>query len=467
MLNLNRAVHEYPTREGTIVTLASVPEYDPGQITRKAGHAVVVGAGMAGLLTARVLADSFEQVTLVEKDSLPDAPVTRKGIPQGKHIHNLHEAGRRTLEDLFPGFSEEVSAAGGTKIDLNSDFRVYIEDGYQTHGPSQIPMYCASRPLFELITRRRVTEIHNITLRENCQFIEYLVGQTSPNVEGVTVRNEGREEEVTADLVVDATGRTSRTPNWLADQGYPTPPVDEVHIDIAYSTAIVNRPEGAKKTRLTLPNPPRKRGGGLFPVENERWLMTLFGVHGDHPPTNPGEFQQFAASFPVNDFQQVINDHGLGTDAIQHYPFPSNKRIRYEELDHFPKGLLVIGDGIASFNPIYGQGMSVAALEAIQLHHTLAAARNDELAQRFFQRAATIVDDAWMLAVGSDFQFEQTTGPKPTGTDLINRYLSRLLRTARTDGKVADAFHRVIIMEERPTSLFRPRVMWRVLTPNV
>jgi len=422
---------------------------------------------MAGLLSARVLADSFEQVTLVEKDSLPDAPVTRNGIPQGNHIHNLHEAGRKTLDDLFPGFSEEVRAAGGTKIDLNSDFRVYIEDGYQTHGPSQIPMYCASRPLFELITRQRVSEIDNVTLRENCQFIEYLVGQPRPEVEGVLIRQDGHEEAVAADLVVDATGRTSRTPNSLPEHGYPTPEVDEVHVDIAYSTAIVNRPEDAKRTRLTLPNPPRKRGAGLFPVENERWLMTLFGVHGDHPPTDPGEFQQFAASLPVDDFQEVIDEHGLESDTIQHYPFPSNKRVRYEDLDRFPEGLLVIGDGIASFNPIYGQGMSVAALEAVQLHHSLAARRNDDLAQRFFQRATNVVDDAWMLAVGSDFQFEQTSGPKPTGTDIVNKYFSRLLRTAQTDGKVADAFHRVIIMEKRPTSLFRPSVLWRVLRPRI
>jgi len=449
------------------MTLATVPEYDPAGTTRKTGNAVVSGAGMAGLLAARVLADHFETVTIVERDSLPDAPVAREGVPQANHIHNLHEAGRRTLEDLFPGFSEDLIAAGGNRIDINSDSRVFVEADVLAHGSGRIPMYCASRPLFELVTRRRVDDIDNISLRENCHFVDYLAGDAASNVEGISIRLDGRTEEVPADLIVDATGRTSRTPSWLAQHDYPTPPVDEVHIDVTYSTALVDRPADAQQTRVVLPNPPRKRGGGMFPVENGRWMMTLFGVHGEHAPTEPEGFTDFATSLPVPDFERVIDEHGLASDAIEQYPFPSNKRVRYEAIDRFPDGLVVVGDGIASFNPIYGQGMSVAALEAIQLHHALAADGTDDLAHRFFQRAETVVDDAWMLAVGSDFQFPQTTGPKPTGTDLVNAYLSRLLRTARTDGKVADAFHRVIIMEERPTSLFRPGILWRVLAPSI
>lgn len=140
--------------------------------------------------------------------------------------------------------------------------------------------------------------------------------------------------------------------------------------------------------------------------------------------------------------------------------------VRRFDLDRFPERLLVIGDGIASFNSIYGQVMSVAGLKALQLHHTLGADGTNDFANRFFERAATVVDDAWMLTVGSDFRFEQTVGAKPTGTDLMNRYISRLLQTARTNGKVADAFNRVVIMEERPTSIFRSGVLWRVLVPR-
>ena len=166
------------------MTLATVPKYDPVQTTRKTGRAVVSGAGMAGLLAARMLADHFEQVIIVEKDSLPDAPVTRNGVPQANHIHNLHEAGRRTLEDLFPGFSEDLIAAGGNRININRHSRVFIEGDVLAHGSGHIPMYCASRPLFELVTRRRVDDIDNISLRENCHFIKYLVGEAAPNIKG-------------------------------------------------------------------------------------------------------------------------------------------------------------------------------------------------------------------------------------------------------------------------------------------
>jgi 2-polyprenyl-6-methoxyphenol hydroxylase-like FAD-dependent oxidoreductase len=215
-----------------------------------------------------------------------------------------------------------------------------------------------------------------------------------------------------------------------------------------------------------MPNHPRKIGGGLFPIEDERWVMTLAGFHGDHPPGDPQEFEDFAARIPVPDFQNVIDEHGLVSNEITQYPFPTALRRRYENLERFPDGLMVIGDAIASFNPIYGQGMSVAALEAVQLHHTLKAGSNDNLALEFFERAEPVVDDAWTLSVGSDFQHPETTGPKPTGTDLVNRYIVRLLRKGREDGDLTEAFGRVVIMERRPTSLFRPGVLWRVLKPG-
>lgn len=448
------------------MTLESVRRYNPERVDTSGGDAVVVGASMAGLLAARVLADSFEHVTLIEKDSLPDEPVARDGVPQGNHVHVMQEAGRRTLEDLFPGFSEELTRVGALMIDLNRDFYVFFEEDFGAHGSSHIPMYCASRPLFEQITRRRVRELKKVTVRENCQFINYLTCTGTSTVEGVTIRDEDEEKELSADLVVDATGRTSRTPTWLEDHGYVAPTTDEVRVDLAYSSAMVERPQDSRRTVLVMPNSPRKIGGGLFPVESGRWLMTLAGFHGDHPSTDPGDFEDFAARLPIPDFQRVIDEHGLVSEDIRHYPFPTVLRRRYEDLERFPDGLLLIGDAIASFNPIYGQGMSVAALEALQLHHTLRSGSNDDLALEFFERAEPVVDDAWTLSVGSDFQFSQTTGPKPPGTDLINAYIGRLLRKSRKNGNLAEAFQRVVIMERRPTSLFQPRIMWKVLRPR-
>lgn len=162
----------------------------------------------------------------------------------------------------------------------------------------------------------------------------------------------------------------------------------------------------------------------------------------------------------------MLSEHPWRTDGIHHYPFPSNLRRRYETLDRFPEDFLVIGDAIASFNPIYGQGMSVAALEALHLHHSLAADGREELAERYFNRIEDTVDMAWNLAVGSDHQFPQTVGTKPPGADVLNWYLSRLLRKAQTDPVLSDAFLRVQMMEKPPNSLLHPAMVWRVFKPT-
>ncbi|WP_226041611.1 NAD(P)/FAD-dependent oxidoreductase [Natrinema sp. DC36] len=448
------------------MTLATVPQYDPERITERRDHAVVLGASMAGLLAARVLCDRFEAVTLIERDPLPDEAIPRPGIPQGRHIHAMQKAGQATLEDLFPGYSDEVTDAGGLAIDFASDFEIYQKGGVLANGPTHIPQYNASRPVFEQVTRERVAGLDDVTIWDDCHFVEYLVDDHVSTVEGVTVRTADGEREIDAELVVDATGRTSRTPVWLENNGYRAPPLDEVSIDLAYSTVLLERPTDTRRAFLVLPDSPRTRGAAVFPIENGRWLLTLAGMHGDHPPTDLEGVIEYASSLPVADVSRLLDEHALISEDIYRYPFPSSVRRRYEDLDRFPDGLIVVGDAIASFNPIYGQGMSVAALEAVQLHRTLATADRDELALRFFERAARVVDDAWSLAVGSDFEFPQTTGPKPFGTDLVNRYVARLLRKAHTDGKLTDAFIRVVSMENRPTSLFRPAILWRVAKPR-
>jgi len=448
------------------MTLESVPPYDPDRITERRGHAVVVGASMAGLLATRVLSDRFETVTLVEKDPLPDEAVPRPGTPQAHHIHAMQRAGQATLDDLFPGYSDDVIEAGGVVLDFATDVEIYQQGAVLADGPTRIPQYNASRPLFEQVTRRRVAGLDGVTVRDECHFRELLVDDQASTVEGVALRTADGEQQLDAELVVDATGRTSRTPAWLENNGYAAPPLDEVSIDLAYSTVLLERPADARRAFLVLPDAPRTRGAAVFPIEGGRWLVTLAGMHGDRPPTDPAGFVEYAASLPVDDVSRLLDEHALVSADVHRYPFPSSVRRRYEDLDRFPDGLLVIGDAIASLNPIYGQGMSVAALEAVQLHHALATAGRDELARRFFERAARVVDDAWSLAVGSDFEFPSTTGPKPFGTGLVNRYVARLLRKAHTDGRLTEAFLRVVAMENRPSSLFRPGVVWRVARPG-
>jgi len=447
------------------MTLTSVPGYDSDRLDSEQGTAVVVGAGIAGLSATRVLSDGFERVILVDRDSFPDRPDPRRGVPQAAHAHVLLEAGRATLEDLFPGFGHDVVEAGGAVLDMADDVRHYEQGGVLAGTTTELPMYCATRPLFEHVLRRRATGSDGVTVRSRCRVTDYLV-DGSENVTGVALCDqEGESTELSADLVVDATGRCSRTPTWLQEHGYAAPAVDEVSVDLTYSTVVVDRPADDRRAVLVLPSSPRTRGGVAIPVEGDRWQVTLAGVHGDSPPTEYAGFRDFAASLPVADLEAILAGHERVSDDVAHYPFPSNLRRRYEDLERFPDGLVVIGDGIASFNPIYGQGMSVAALEALLLHQELAAGGRENLATRFFDRAGTLVDTVWLISVGADFEFTQTAGPKPRGTTLFNRYLSRLVRGAHSDGALADAFYRVLRLEQSPTTLLRPGVAWRVLRP--
>lgn len=449
------------------MTLATIPRYQRDQVPTIGDQAVVVGGSVAGLCAARVLADGFDTVSIVEKDPVPANPTPRPSVPQGRQIHALQEAGRATLEDLLPGFGEQLISAGGLLIDGASDLKFFAEGEYLAQGPSRFPTYSASRPLFEHVIGQRVTDRPGVRLRSSCQFIEYLVDAEKSAVTGVRVRTrDGMDEELAADLVVDATGRTSRTPAWLEAHGFTPPPVDEVHIDIAYSTISIERPPDDRRAILAPSSHPHTRGGAAFPIEGDRWLLNLHGIHGDHPPTDLREFEEFAASLPVAEFEQLLDIYPPVSTDVEYYPFPANQRRYYEAIDQFPDGLLVIGDAIASFNPIYGQGMSVAALEALALHHSLGSGGRDGLARRYFSRAAEVIDIAWTLAVGADFQFPQTSGPMPRGTEIFGRYLSRLTRKAHTDGELRDALFRVILMEQPPTALLRPRTLAKVLRPG-
>ena len=449
------------------MTLATIDRYDPDRLATIGDRAVVLGGSVAGLCAARVLADGFTDVLVLERDPLPDEPVARDGAPQTSHPHVMLEGGRATLEDLFPGFSERVLGEGGLLVDASTELAEYNRGGYLADPRERLPTYCASRALFEHVLRERVRALDTVQLRGNHQFHGYCTDEDATAVTGVRFRDpDGEEATLSADLVVDATGRTSKTPTWLARNGYETPPTDEVTIDVSYSTVRLERPPDDRRMRLVAPDAPRTRGGALIPVEGDRWEVILQGVHGDAPPTDPQALIDFAESLPVSDIADLLQSQPWVSDDVLRYPYPASRRQRYESLDRFPDGLVVTGDAIASFNPIYGQGMSVAALDALLLHHALADGGLDGLAPRFFERAADLLDVVWQLVVGGDFAFQQTTGPRPTGAALVNRYMNRLVRQAHDDAVVSEALARVTRLETPPTELFRPRIAWRVLRPS-
>jgi 2-polyprenyl-6-methoxyphenol hydroxylase-like FAD-dependent oxidoreductase len=254
------------------------------------------------------------------------------------------------------------------------------------------------------VVRQQIRDLESTQLRENHQFIGYLTDQDASTVTGVRFRNEdGKERTLSADLVVDATGRTSRTPNWLVDHGYESPPTDKVTIDVAYSTVRLERPPDDRRILQVVPEAPCTRGGVMIPIEGNRWEVILHGIHGDDPPTEREELVEYAESLPMTEFGDLLRSQTWVSESRERYPYPASLRRRYEDMDEFPDSLIVTGDALASFNPIYGQGMSVAALDALALHHALADQALSDLGPRFFERASDVIDIVWQVVVGADF----------------------------------------------------------------
>ena len=448
------------------MTLASLDRYDESRVESLGRRAVVVGGSMAGLCAARVLRDVVDEVVILERDDLPSGPAIRDGAPQTGQPHAMLEAGRVTLDDLFPGFDEDVQAAGGLRLDMTENVIWYDRGGAIADTDADLTALYASRPLFEHVVREQIRDDPAVRIRDGCHFIEYAHDAGRQRVTGVRFRDEtGAEATLDATLTVDATGRTSRTPKWLERHGYPVPDVDRVSVDVTYSTVRIARPEAVERGVLIAPEPHRPRGAAMLPVEGGRWEVLLQGLHGERAPVDRDRFLDWAESLPLEDVAAQLRTREW-VSGIRRYPFPASIRRHYDALSRFPDGLVVTGDAVASFNPVYGQGMSVAALDALALHHELPRGV-DGLGPRVFDRVSEVVDEAWKTAVASDFVFDRTTGPKPFATDLLNSYADRLVTRAHDDGRLTEAFLRVFRLERPATSLLRPRTLWRVLRPRL
>jgi len=435
-------------------------------------NVIVIGASMAGLLAARILADHFEQVTLIERDIFPSPGANRKGVPQGKHTHVLLERGRRIMESHLPGLTEELMQLGAANIeDVSRDVRWFQGGAFYYPGVSGISGVGVSRPTLEGSIRTRVLAIPNIQAFEDCNVLGLLTTHDQSRVTGVHFRDrksDHTEKKITAELVVDAGGRGSHSPAWLEELGYERPREEEVKVGVGYTTCYYRRkPEhlsGLKGVSF-LSTPPNKRLGVMLAQDGNRWVVTLGGYLGDHTSTIYSEFLESARRLPSPEIYNVIkNAEPLGEPVA--YKFPANLRHHYEKLAHFPDGYLVIGDALCSFNPIYGQGMTVAALESEALSECLTNGK-DQLAKRFFAKASKIVDDSWSAAVGSDLAYSEVEGQRTTMIRLLNWYIRKLQIAAHTDPQVFIAFIKVINMVAPAPSILKPNILCRVLKANI
>jgi 2-polyprenyl-6-methoxyphenol hydroxylase-like FAD-dependent oxidoreductase len=428
-------------------------------------HAVVLGASMGGLLAARVLSDFYETVTVVERDVLPDDVVNRRGVPQGRHVHALLGRGSQVLAELFPGFLDELVRAGAPVLDYADLSKVFVSlAGHQMLRTGAFrgipPVFIPSRPLLECLVRRRVRETANITLLEGYDVVD-LSTTARDRVTGARVRSRdgGSERVLRADLVADATGRGARTPAFLDALGYGCPVEDQVAVRVAYSSQLLRIPPGTLKELMVLVGGPpgRPTGMALFGHEDDTWMFTVAGIAGREPPSEPAEMLAFAEGLAPAHVLGAIRAAEPLTEVCR-FRFPESRWRRYDKMRRFPAGLLVFGDAICSFNPVYGQGMTVAALQALALRQCLHRGA-DGLARRYFRAAAKPIGVAWRFAVGADLNLPEVEGPRPLSLRLTNRYVDRL--------QTAEQFTKVIALIDPPTRLLQPKMMVRVATANL
>ncbi|OIJ94838.1 NAD(P)/FAD-dependent oxidoreductase [Streptomyces colonosanans] len=432
-------------------------------------RAVVIGGGMAGMLAAAALS-AYADVTVVERDTLPDGPEARRGLPQARHVHVIWSGGARAMEELVPGVTDAWLAAGARRIPLPTSLVSMQPRGWFRRWPEMQFMIACSRDLLDWVVRERVTGSERLTVLQRTELVS-LEGDAS-RVTGVRVRaDDGQERVLAADLVVDAAGRGSRAAVWLEALGVPRPPLEEVDSGLAYSSRIFRAPPGTEgfplvnvQSDATVPVPGRTTT--IEPIEGGRWLVTLSGTRGGEPPASAEEFEEFARKsvrHPVVG-ELIAHAEPLSDPVVTRSTV--NRRRFFEKVKGWPEGFVAIGDSVATYNPVYGHGLSVAAQGALALgelvaEHGLTA---PGLARRVQRAVARPVAVAWEFATSTDIHYPGAIGKAPSlANRLLGAYVNRLMLAATGRPLVAKAFFDVITLSKPLSELVRPAVVLAVL----
>ncbi len=437
-------------------------------------QALIVGAGMGGLTAARALADYFERVLVLERDALPEQAKDRPGTPQGKHVHALLAGGQHALGDLFPGFEDDLAQTGAVPLRVGLDVRAE-RPGYDPFPQRDLGWYsyAQSRAQLELSVRQRVCAYANVVIQPRCRVQECVAGADGTAVTGVRcMQVDGKSETLPADLVVDASGHGTLTLGLLKSSGHALPEETTIGVDLAYASAVFAIPEDAPpdwKGVFSFPQAPEsKRGGLLLPLEGERWIVTVAGRHGDNPPGDWDGFMTYAQQLRTPAIYNAIK-HARRLGRVARFRFLASAYRHYERLAAFPRGLLPLGDALCQFNPVYGQGMSVAAQEARALGRLLAtrAAERDPLeglAPAFFAAASALIETPWAMAAIPDFVYPETRGERPTDLDQRFKVGSALNKLAARDPAVHKLMAEVQHLLKPRSALQEPELMQRVWT---
>lgn len=439
-------------------------------------RAVVLGGSMAGLLAARVLSDHADEVVIIERDGSEVGDEVRPGVPQGSQVHALLPAGQVQLERWFPGFTEEAVAAGAV---LPRPERVQLHlNGARRHlpPPTGNPPLVTTRPFLEAMVRRRTMALDNIRFvhgrAEGLVFdgdrvvaARYLpmTGPDTPNAEPITEA---------ADLVVDAMGRSSRLGDWLSENGWQRPPMRRMPIKLNYATALFARDEQVSDVDVVVSQTNAGNGrvariGGINAVEGNRWIMLVAGYADDRPSRDTADFiARCRNDFP--DAFGAIADKGRMIGDVVTYHQADSRRRDFHELERLPAGLVVAGDAVASFNPVYGQGMTSATLHASGLSSYLRTNPDLQLpAREYFEKVRIVADAAWQVSTTADLGLPHVDGPYPPGYGFISWFGNRLLAATFSDPVLNQRLSAVTGMVAHPSSLVRPSTMVRTIRASL
>jgi 2-polyprenyl-6-methoxyphenol hydroxylase-like FAD-dependent oxidoreductase len=440
-------------------------------------RAVVLGASMGGLLAARVLADFFNTVTVVERDVLPDDPAVRRGVPQARHVHVLLARGAQILDELFPGFLNELVADGApvwddgelSKLHLSFGGHEILRSGTVAFESKALAVYMPSRPSLECHVRQRLQAMSNVTILGGHDVAELKATADRTRVTGVKVVNLecGAERELIADVVMDAMGRGAHTPAFMESLGYGRPVEDHIVMHTTYVSQLLRIPPGTLKEMLVDIGPAPDRPTGMFLTgnENDMWMFTVFGMVGNEPPCDLAGMLSFAQEYcPAHLTAALRAAEPIG--EVAHHRMPSSQWRRYDKMPRLPDGLLACGDAICSFNPVYGQGMTVAALDAVALRDCLRRGGTD-LPRRYFRASAKPIGVAWQMVAGSDLAFPAVEGRRSRLMRVITRLVDWALTASESDPVVAVRFFKVNSLIDTPIRLFHPAFVYRVAVANL
>jgi 2-polyprenyl-6-methoxyphenol hydroxylase-like FAD-dependent oxidoreductase len=424
------------------------------------GNAVIVGGSLAGLLAARVLSETVEHVTIVDRDELPLDPVHRRGVPQSRHTHGLLARGLEIFEELLPGLEADLVARGALVQDLQRDVLWYNDGHPVVRAPSGLRVLLVSRPTLESYVRSRVAALPRVTILAQTEAIG-LVKQ-GDQLTGVDVLGPAGVATLNARIVVDASGRSNRGPAWLADLGYPAVDEDVVRANLVYVSREYRRIPGAQPFTGVIHShyPANPVGSGSLAMDGDRWLVTMLGMNDDVPPATPGDFEEFATRLAGTELHRLITTAEPISDLIPFRIGPSVRR-RYERCARLPEGFIALGDSLCCFNPAYGQGMTTAAMTARWLK-TCVESGLPGLTRRYFKGVRRIIDVPWAITVGNDLRFPEVDGPRTARIRILNAYLVRLHRAAAVDRVVGETFLKVANFLTPPQSLVTPGMLWRV-----